>query len=227
MKNIFYTITIIILLAVAAFLVISPDRADAPEGQNPEIVEEVVIEEPLDAPAVVYDTAVDIERSEIQWVAGKRFLVDWIDEGMITLQSAQMAFVPGAEDIAFRGEFIFDMSSIEVTKTGSGGGFGSLQRHLESEDFFDVENNPTAKFVITGGEGLSVEGDLTIKGITKSVSFDLDEWNIDEAYISGSVTVDRTDFGINYGSESLIGRIENQVINDTFELNFKIYHDQA
>jgi polyisoprenoid-binding protein YceI len=50
-----------------------------------------------------------------------------------------------------------------------------LTGHLKSADFFDVENHPTASFVSTAitadGEGFLMVGNLTLHGITKSVSF--------------------------------------------------------
>ena len=50
--------------------------------------------------------------------------------------------------------------------------------HLKSKDFFDVANNPTARFVSTrvtpaGASRAKVDGNLTIKGVTKPVTLDV------------------------------------------------------
>jgi len=96
------------------------------------------------------------------------------------------------------GNFVLDMTSILVSgPTGSDAGMNAkLNGHLKSPDFFDVEKNPEATFVITDikpftgtvkdttdprQESISqykvtnptntVSGNLTIKGITKNISF--------------------------------------------------------
>ena len=62
---------------------------------------------------------------------------------------------------------------------------GNEQRdaHLKSADFFDVEQYPTATFVSTGvradGDDYVLDGDFTLKGVTKPVSLDL-EFNGDQ-----------------------------------------------
>src|SRR5690606_8693637 len=64
-----------------------------------------------------------------------------------------------------------DVTSIDTNDEGRDG-------HLRSADFFDAENFPTMEFVSTGARtengDLFVDGDLTIRGITKPVSFELD-----------------------------------------------------
>ncbi|MFV1363403.1 YceI family protein [Mycolicibacterium elephantis] len=86
---------------------------------------------------------------------------------------------------------------------------GNEQRdaHLRSAEFFDVEKYPTATFVSTGvrpdGDNYVLDGDLTIKGITRPVSFAL-EFNgvnpgMGQGEVAGfeaSVVLNRRDFGI-------------------------------
>jgi len=79
------------------------------------------------------------------------------------------------------------------------GGLPRLEGHLKSDDFFDMENHPTARFVSTeirqgsDTEGMShtVVGNLTLRGTTKSVSFPA---RIDVT--DGAVRA-MTEFGIN------------------------------
>ncbi|MFC4139050.1 MULTISPECIES: YceI family protein [unclassified Microbacterium] len=81
--------------------------------------------------------------------------------------------------------------------------------HLRSADFFDTENHPTMDFVSTGARvedgDLFVDGDLTIRGITKPVSFALDfggfgtdPWGNYKAGASASATINREDFGLTW-----------------------------
>ena len=79
--------------------------------------------------------------------------------------------------------------------------------HVRSADFFDAENYPTATFVSTGvrpdGDDYVVEGDFTLKGVTKPVSLKL-EYNgvnagMGQGAVAGfeaSVVLNRKDFGI-------------------------------
>lgn len=70
-----------------------------------------------------------------------------------------------------RGEVTIDVASLNT---------GSAMRddHLRSADFFDVANHPTASFritdVATRGEAFDVEGDLTIRGVTRPVTMKAD-----------------------------------------------------
>ncbi|MCR2813416.1 YceI family protein [Microbacterium sp. zg.Y1090] len=79
--------------------------------------------------------------------------------------------------------------------------------HLRSADFFDAENHPTLDFVSTGvrvenGDFL-VDGDLTIRGITRPVTFDLDfggfgvdPWGNYKAGATAKTVINREDFGL-------------------------------
>ena len=85
--------------------------------------------------------------------------------------------------------------------------------HLKSADFFDVEKFPTLSFQSTqikrvqDGE-ISVEGDLTIRGVTRAVKFDVegptpptkDPWGNTRVAISASTKINRKDFGLTWNT---------------------------
>lgn len=84
-------------------------------------------------------------------------------------------------------------------------------QHLRSADFFDVERYPTLEFVSTGvreGDGVFlVDGDLTIKGVTKPVTFEVefggfgqDPWGNYKAGATATATIDREDFGLTWNA---------------------------
>jgi len=92
---------------------------------------------------------------------------------------------------------------------------GDEQRdgHLKSADFFDVEKFPTLHFKSTGikvvGEGeLSVEGDLTIRGVTRKVRFAVegptppakDPWGNTRIGVSATTKINRKDFGLTWNT---------------------------
>lgn len=84
-----------------------------------------------------------------------------------------------------------------------------LDAHLKNADFFDAENFPIIAFRSTnvrsvGGSDYAVTGDLTIHGITKSVTLNVkdvsepakDPWGNLRIGLSASTKINRKDFGI-------------------------------
>jgi polyisoprenoid-binding protein YceI len=101
--------------------------------------------------------------------------------------------------------------------------------HLRSADFFDVENNGPMTFTSTkvenGGKGLLVTGDLTVKGVTKPVTLDVeylgsegDPWGGTRAGFEGTATISRGEWGVDFnipmdGGRLLVGdRIEITIV---------------
>ncbi|ORB26609.1 YceI family protein [Mycolicibacterium parafortuitum] len=81
--------------------------------------------------------------------------------------------------------------------------------HLKNADFFDVENHPTATFVSTAvrrdGDNYILDGDFTLKGVTKPVSLALEFNGVNPgmghgevAGFEASVVLNRKDFGIDF-----------------------------
>jgi polyisoprenoid-binding protein YceI len=83
-----------------------------------------------------------------------------------------------------------------------------LDAHLKEADFFDVEKFPTLTFKSTsirylGDHDYEVTGDLTIRGVTKSVILSVndlsqpskDPWGNQRIGLSGSAKINRKDFG--------------------------------
>jgi len=93
--------------------------------------------------------------------------------------------------------------------------------HLRSGDFFDVEASGPMTFVSTkveqGGKGLLVTGDLSLKGVTKRVTLDVevlgtdtDPWGGTRIGFEGTTTISRKDWGVDFnipmdGGRLLIG----------------------
>jgi polyisoprenoid-binding protein YceI len=114
---------------------------------------------------------------------------------------------------AFSGEIVTseDLSSSSVTATidASTIDTNNEQRdgHIRSADFFDVENHPQWTFRSTGlradGDDFALDGELTIKGVTRPVTLALevngfgpDPFGGTRAGFSASTTIDRNDFGV-------------------------------
>jgi polyisoprenoid-binding protein YceI len=109
---------------------------------------------------------------------------------------------------------------------------GTVDRdnHLRSSDFFEVENHPTMTFASTGvvekapGE-LVVQGDLTIKGVTKPLELAVevlgeggDPWGGTRVGVEATGLISRKEFGIDFnipleGGKVVIGDKISIVIN--------------
>lgn len=102
-------------------------------------------------------------------------------------------------------------------------------RHLRSDAFFDVENHPEITFVSrsirsTAKDKLAIDGDLTIRGITKRVTLDVDALGFGEIYgvkraaFEARTTINRQDFKVSWndfveGGGAILGDEVEIVIN--------------
>lgn len=103
--------------------------------------------------------------------------------------------------------------------------------HLRSNDFFDMETYPELTFVSTSvlpvGDGsYRVAGDLTIKGVTKPIAIDfeytgnvVDPYNNIRVGLEGSVTINRTDWGVSFNAPLEAGGL---LVGEKINLDFDI-----
>lgn len=104
-----------------------------------------------------------------------------------------------------------DASVIEVTIDVASVESGSADRddHLRSSDLFDIATFPTATFRSTAihsvGVTGTIDGDLTIKGVTRPVTLDveflgtaIDPSDNERAVFSASTVINREDFGVSW-----------------------------
>ena len=103
----------------------------------------------------------------------------------------------------------FTDSTVTASVDASSVDTGNAQRdgHIRTADFFEVETHPTWEFRSTAiradGDDYALDGELTIKGVTKPVSFDLevngfgpDAYGGTRAGFSAKTTINRSDFGV-------------------------------
>ena len=96
----------------------------------------------------------------------------------------------------------------------------SLNAHLKDADFFDAVKFPTLTFKSrsirsTGDRDYAVTGDLTIRGVTKSVTLSVDEvsepskdpWGNQRIGLSGSAKINRKDFGFVWNAPLELGGV--------------------
>jgi len=167
---------------------------------------------------------VNIEKSVITWKGSKK--IGGEHEGTINLKSGKLDFEKGTLK---GGEFVMDMTTIKDTDIPKRKMAERLEGHLNSPDFFDVKKFPTAKFSITKVTpaetkgAYNVVGDLTIKETTKEIQFDANVSQEEGNQIAtADISIDRTEFGIRYGSGRFFDNLGDRVINDEFDLNIKL-----
>ena len=108
-----------------------------------------------------------------------------------------------------------------------------LVNHLKSDDFFSSAKHPVSKFEITNvaeikdpdkpNVNATVTGNLTIKGITKSITFPA-EIKIENGTLKckADVGIDRTDWDVKYGSGKFFENLGDKMINDVFNLELSV-----
>ena len=117
--------------------------------------------------------------------------------GNVTLKDGYLSFDHGN---LVGGEFTIDMTSITCSDIESEKKNKYLVDHLKDEDFFDVNKFPEAKLVVNRvknleGSQFEMKGNMTIKGITKPVSFNADiKINRNSYTAIAKIVIDRTTF---------------------------------
>ncbi|TKC12064.1 YceI family protein [Pedobacter polaris] len=161
---------------------------------------------------------VDVTKSTITW-EGKKF--SGSHNGTVSLTSGSLAF--NGKKLT-EGGFIANMTTIKDADKN-----GGLEKHLKADDFFGAEKFPAANFVIkkvtNSGANVNVTGDLTIKGVTQSITFPATVvWNADQTVTATAekITIDRTKFGIQFKSKSVFSSLGDNFIYDEFTIGVKL-----
>ena len=159
--------------------------------------------------------------SKVSWRGSK---VGGGERGTIRVQHGTVTFK--GNDL-FGGDIVIDMRSLDVTSR-SGDSKQKLLGHLRSDDFFAVNAHPTARLVVkhvgfAKGGKYDVSGDLTIRGKTKPIRFSVSSSaNGSSARGQGTITIDRTAYGIKYNSAKFFPNLGDKLIHDKFTLRFDL-----
>jgi polyisoprenoid-binding protein YceI len=163
---------------------------------------------------------IDLEKSQIEWkgekVTGNHTGILNFTEGNLVFKGTQLT----------GGSFTVDMTSLIVTDLKAGQGKEKLEGHLKADDFFGVDKFKTSKLVFktvksNGNQNYTVTADLTIKGITQPVTFNLVA-TIQNA--KSTFKVDRTKYDIKYRSGNFFDDLGDKMIYDEFELSVSLFY---
>ena len=196
--------------------------------KNTEKEVETEIEEVAEASEMAHEYIVDTANSVIKWEGSKP---TGTHHGTIELSSGSFSVHQGNVEA---GKFVIDMSTITDLDL-EGEKKASLEAHLKGTaegqegDFFDIQKYPTATFELTGTEGNMIKGNLTIKEKTNAIEFPASviiEGNR-LSLKSETIELDRTKWGVNYGSKSIFPNLGDQFINDTIKITVSLTATKA
>ncbi len=157
---------------------------------------------------------IDVAKSKIVWTGKK---ITGQHQGTINFKDGYLVF---KDNKVAGGSFTADMTSLTNTDQ-TGGSKTKLEGHLKSDDFFGVYNFKTSSMVFKsignkGNNTYLITADLTIKGITNTVQFEL---VVKDNTAKANVSIDRTKYDIKYGSGSFFEDLGDKTIYNDFDLN--------
>lgn len=119
------------------------------------------------------------------------------------------------------GYFELDMNTITLTDKKDTSSDNGLISHLKDPDFFDVKKYPKGSFQLTkaikaaGDTAYYITGQLTLRDVTQEIYFPATIVRKGEDIIAtASLTINRTKWGINYHSGSVLGLAKDELIED-------------
>lgn len=215
MKNIVISIIVIALVIFGGYKIFG--------SKEPVVADTVATTTPVaTTPTVEKDMyAIDTSTSTIVWkgsfISGAKS-----ETGTIALKSGTGKFLNGT---ITSGTFVIDMTSIKDVNANA-----TLEKHLKSDDFFNVETYPESKFELMSLTATSVKdtytaaGKLTIRDVTKDFSFPvmLTVENQNTIRAVGKITFNRADFNVKYGSSSFFKGLGDKVIADKVDLTINL-----
>jgi hypothetical protein len=167
--------------------------------------------------------AADIDNSVVEWVGARPASQH---NGTAGLKDGHLKISDGE---IVGGVFEIDLENIVVLDIDDPARNARLKRHLESDDFFDVQNHPKAVFEITGVDNLEsaqnetthrITGNLLMRGVTRSVTFDAAVEVLEDKVKarSGKFVIDRTEWGVNHESKTVFANLVDRFILDDIAL---------
>lgn len=145
-------------------------------------------------------------------------------EGLLPLKSLDVEITDAGKVTALKA--VVDMTKINVTDL-EGKKRDKLTGHLKSDDFFDVEEHPTATFVLEEHKGDKFHGILTIRGTSKKVALPAKvSGHPDRGWIlAGDFDYNRNDFDVDYQNSGLLGFMnaaKSKLIDEMIDVSVQV-----
>ena len=178
------------------------------------------------------------------WPVGRRALdlslcrVEWLGRNLLNKHFGTVPILEGylefdAVGPLCGGEILLDLKGLVCADLAGSPLHEVLIAHLESDDFFDVANHPTAMLRLSkatriaetpGALNLEITADLTLRGQTHAVCFLASGGLTAEGRpaAQAALAIDRTRWGVIYGSGKFFQRLAGHLVNDRIELSVKL-----
>lgn len=198
----------VFLMVGIAAIFMACNQSSSNAGEEQEVAE-------ASSESVAYTVSTDA--STVQWFGEK--ITGWSHKGLVSLQSGTLNVM---DNKIVSGNFTIDMNTItEIESVMDEAKQTKLVGHLKSPDFFNVDSFPTAKFEITAADSSNVTANLTIKGITKSVTapYTLEQTE-NGIKASSKFTINRADWDVRFNSGSFFKDLGDDLIKD--EISFDV-----
>jgi polyisoprenoid-binding protein YceI len=213
--------TLVLLTAGALLFTACQDDPKADSAQTGEATTAAV------ATGATYKA--DLNASRVEWTGtkptGEHRGANKLKDGSIMVENGAIT----------GGKFDIDMTSLQIIDKGTNGA-SKLAGHLSSPDFFDAAKFPTATFEITGVKAgvdsamakdlvmkdatHTVSGNLTLKGVTKGISFPA-KISVTDPIVTADANfnIDRSEWGIVYNNDKGLG---DKFIRPTVNINLHL-----
>ena len=165
-------------------------------------------------------------------------LIEWAGRSLASRHHGTIALKWG--EVETRGglvvgaQLILDMTTISVSDLTNPALRAQLVKHLSSDDFFDVQTYPEAKFVLSAVEPIDdaaallpnhqVSGKLRLKGREETLEFPASIGPTEEGGLAARAhfDIDRTQWGVLYGSGKFYEKLGKHLVSDLISLDLKI-----
>jgi polyisoprenoid-binding protein YceI len=160
------------------------------------------------------ETKINMTESNVHWLGKK---VTGQHEGNIKLKNGNLKINGNKIE---GGSFTIDMTSIVCTDITDVETNKKFIGHVTTGDFFEVDKYPISSLEITKVRGSRITGNLTIHGVTQPISFTYSSSKDKNSMkVTAQLTIDRTAYGIKYGSKNFFASIGDKAIDDLFTLD--------
>ncbi|WP_243358240.1 YceI family protein [Fundidesulfovibrio terrae] len=194
-----------------------PLEGDAPEPLSPS-----------DLGSGDFSRMADPAASRIEWIGRSR---NGRNSGTVPISQGELRFKDGRLVYGF---FELDLTRLANENIPDPSLAAVLIAHLQSRDFFLVDVFPTARFETThvttmvgvgnGEANFDVEGQLTLRGVTRDLRFPATVERLDDGRLAAEAhfDLDRTCWGASYGSGRLFEKLGMHLVHDIISIQLRV-----
>ena len=167
--------------------------------------------------------SIDTQKSQVKWTGKK---ITKKHYGKIKVKKGDVVIDAGGLS---SGEIVIDMRSMTCDDIENPKYNKKLLKHLKNDDFFKTDKYPESSLKIKTATKISADkykiaAEMTILGQTHPITFTLVIASKDKGYqAKGTVVINRTKWGIRYGSGSFFDNLGDRAILDDFDIEFELH----